>query len=1779
MNNSKMLVRGQKQEVPAAPAEQGLQLTEVYTIAGATRELTAQHEIDLSGDKVAEFVFDDDTTWLCDAGSLHDLFPDADSSTRSGEPFVLPSALVNPNSDRGFFGDIALKLVRVFIKTGVQDAVGSIAKNLEDKHLENKEGLFRLDKDFNLQPFTAAKPALPFLLFIHGTNSSTKGAYGHLAGTETWNFIQRQYGDNVLAFQHRTLTQSPLDNALQLAGLLPSGSVLHIISHSRGGLIGDILCRYNSIAGGNKIGFSTVNTDLLARETGREKDISNIKELDELFLKKEITVKKFVRVACPAAGTKLVSKRLDHLFNIFLNLLGGNTNPYVITIKALIAEIIKTKDSVKSLPGIEAMNPDSPFIKILNDKSKEAAITDVSLAVIAGNSKPGAGFKGLKIIALKLFFWQRNDLVVNTDSMYLGACRKNNIQYFFDEGAEVDHIHYFDNNKTREALALVLKTADGEAIPGFTSIPQLQVPGSDRAGILGLEYGELYPMVPSGKKPIVVLLPGIMGSNLKRDNTEIWINYWQFIKGGLMDLKDIDDKAITAGSVVSTSYKKLVTRLSFNYDVVVYPFDWRKQLNECASAFNDTITALMQLKQPIKIIGHSMGGVLVRDFIIKHPETWKSLNASKDFRLLFLGAPLGGSFRIPAVLFGNDTIINSLSGIDQQHTKKELLTMFSAFPGILSLLPLTTEEGKDFAKEATWQKMRDAFGVSDWPLPGKMVLNEFKLYRDAILDGRDKIDYSNMVYIAGKDKFTACDYFNNTVLPSKTELVFLYTGEGDSSVTWESGIPEKLTSKDAVYYANTSHGVLADDPAIFDGIEDILEKGVTSQISKTKPSVRGEEKKFRMNEIHNFDLSERGVKNAVLGIPEKQEPAVNQIPVSVSVSNGDLAYATYPIICGHFRNDSILYAEKSIDANLGEILSARHQLGIYPGDIGSSDVFLNNNPEDNFKGAIVAGLGEPGELTAYLLAKTVEQGVANFLLTIHNHPGYTAEIGISSLIIGCGYGGLTIENAVKAIIEGVNNANLKTAALYRNAIRTVRHIEFIELYEDRALNCMYSISKIENRENRTYNIKTGNNKIRSLFGSKKRLPAETSEQWWNRITIKMKTVKQGKKEEHSLLFGASTGDAREDEKELFSSTPLIDLFIEEISTQNSWNAGAAKTIFELMIPNEFKDNLRKKGNISWVLDKETAAYPWELLQDSTINAKPLCINAGMVRQLATPNFRLNIKRVANEKALIIGDPVLDGFINQLPGAAMEAQAVDGLLNANGYAHTAVIGKSSDEVVRSLFSDNYKIIHLAGHGVFDAEAPRKSGMVIGKDIFLTTFDIAQMSVVPELVFVNCCHLGKVNAVDEKFFQDRYKLAANIGTELIEMGVKAVIAAGWAVSDEAASEFAEIFYSRMFAGYGFGDAVKDARTWIYDKYHLSNNTWGAYQCYGDPFYKLITRLGSKNITYSYMIAQEAEIDLGNLKNDLDTRNMDARLATDRLKQITEAVDKAEIRNPDITETEAIIYAELCNYERAIERLQYLFTMEKASFSVVALEKYCNIQCKYYMECYFKDNTTAGKWDQAIDSVIKSLRYLLYISPTAERYALLGSAWKRKAIVCDPSKTEETLMAAAFYYYMAGTKQKTITTYGFINWHILEALIQLNRRKKWISKKTIKVKKALIIPGETEIASYELISRDEVNKKLEAFQQSLCSAGPTMDYWDLADISNIALCRLIINQSEDAANWKDLYNNYIKTWSKAGSPGKKKAEVENLEIFSSVLAHDGALKKNLLTLKTQLAGQTGL
>ncbi len=1744
----------------------------VYNLQGSDRSVANEHQIELaSNDKLLELVLDDGTTWMCDASTMHEVFPELDPALKppgsrddQSEVFVLPNVVEAPATERGIIGKIALKLLKVFAKKPVGKGIIALAKKLEDKNLQNQidsavvpsnfleigAGLFKVNKDFSFSKFNGKSSTKPFFLFIHGTNSDTFGAFQDLQNTPTWEAIHQLYGENVLAFQHRTLSESPLENAVKLAAMLPNDAVVHILTHSRGGIVGDILNKYSSNGDDSIIGFSNTHLALLEQEGDREDDIKNIEALNKVFKNKKISVAKFIRVGCPAAGTKLASKRLDHVLNVFFNIgsiLGGIFGDIL---KELLSAAVESKDDVNVLPGLEAQRPESPFIKILNDPSPESAINGAPLAVISGNGRVSFSGQGLFVILGKLFYWQRNDLVVNTDSMYLGAKRSSNIQYFFDQGAEVNHVKYFENDKTREAITLALKTAEGELIPGFKSIPQYQIPGSDRALI---ESGELYPSPtpPAGDKPIVILLPGIMGSNLTQKDKEIWLHYGRIISGGLLNLGYSNVNKIVADSVVKTSYYKLYKWLSGKYDVVVYPFDWRKPLPESASEFNTKIKSLLKIEQPIKIIGHSMGGVLVRDFIIQHDETWQELKATKGFKMIYLGSPLGGSFRIPSVLFGEDPIIKKLSAIDLFHSKKRLLKMFSKFPGILALLPLTTDSKNDFANMQTWKNMRKYFGKSRWPLPTQEDLNYFKNYRDTILNKRDDIDYSNMVYIAGKDKMTPCGYYLDKI-PPKKQLYFLYTSEGDQSVTWESGIPKQLIEANAVYYSRITHGALANDPDLFNAIEEILETGKTNLLRTTKPLLRGEQKIFRAEPEVDFDLSEIGLEKTILGLPNDTGAVASQIPVSVTVSNGDLRYASYPIIAGHFLNDGILYAERAIDHYLEGNLSSKHRLGLYPGDIGTNAIFGKTKNSD-FEGAIIVGLGEPDQLTSFQLSKSIEQGVLNYLLSIRGTEIPKKGIGISSLIIATGYGGLTIEGSLKAIIDGVNRANEKVKILGDEGYRTIQYIEIIELYASKALNCMYVLNKIVYKENTTYNIILGNKRIKKLLGIKKRTPLNNSEGWWNRITIKYKEGDNETGEPSSMVFGSSTNDSREEENELHSSTPLIDLFISEVSSNNQWSACTAKTLFELLIPNNLKEKLKRKNNISWILDSKTAAYPWELLQDNTTNAKPLCINAGMIRQLSTKDYRINIKRVAEKGALIIADPILDGFISQLPGAKEEGMLVKETLENVGYPTVHLIGTRAESIVKNFFCNDYSIIHLAGHGVFNPNSPKQSGMVIGNNIFLTVFEIEQMPVVPELVFVNCCHLGYSSSADEKFYQNRYKLAANIGTQLISIGVKVVIAAGWAVNDAAALDFARVFYSSMFSGDNFGNAVKKARNYIYDK-HPNNNTWGAYQCYGDPFFKLKGISGSKGTwSPSYIVPQEAEIDLENLLNQLQMATSANHDHLSDLKKILTAVDRDVSRTPQIVERVAKIYQELAMYVEATQHFEELLKMEDADFSFSCMEKYCNTRSKLYIREIFEaetatDNAVADNYKKC-ERVIQDLEVLLFAGETAERHNLLGSAYKRLSMLAANKNKRIHAYKLAISHYERAYKHGSNTNkiYSLVNSIELGCLLVFNDAIKDGGSFTVDKKK------------YSLRTIAEAKKMLFVLKEKLVerSKDENLNYWDLIAALNIDLCLLFLSEDEDIENlWTEITQNFNTIWRKAGSVANKVAELEHLEFLTRSL-----------------------
>ena len=191
-----------------------------------------------------------------------------------------------------------------------------------------------------------------------------------------------------------------------------------------------------------------------------------------------------------------------------------------------------------------------------------------------------------------------------------------------------------------------------------------------------------------------------------------------------------------------------------------------------------------------------------------------------------------------------------------------------------------------------------------------------------------------------------------------------------------------------------------------------------------------------------------------------------------------------------------------------------------------------------------------------------------------------------------------------------------------------------------------------------------------------------------------------------------------------------------------------------------------------ILDEEAARYPWELLDDRWGGShNPPAVVSGLLRQLKTEQYRAKPLHTMEKSAFVIGNPVIpvgpEGVIfPDLPGAALEAEAVAGVLSGNGYDVNKALGRRSSgldasDILTGLHGEAYRILHLAGHGVHEfasgqyytskencqacgqnvpPDQNRVSGMVIGENTFLTPGDIEQMRWVPELVFINCCHLG-------------------------------------------------------------------------------------------------------------------------------------------------------------------------------------------------------------------------------------------------------------------------------------------------------------------------------------------------------------------------------------------------------------------------------------------------------
>lgn len=302
---------------------------------------------------------------------------------------------------------------------------------------------------------------LRVLLMVHGTFSSTAGSFGKLAKTPEWEAVKTRY-DLILGQDHRTLAESPEDNAHQIAdslhGLaLPAGTVVDAVAFSRGGLVLRAFAEH-------------VAPQRLP----------------------ELTFGKMIFVGCTNAGTLLAEpENWETFVNVYTNLVAGTAKlgldllgasvaaPWVSyaikTLGRFVQMLSQVAISERRLPGLAAMEPDGDLVTFLNE-STALAVGTPAYFVVASDFEPKGKMAEMLRSAVLLaadrfadgLMKEGNDLVVHTASMgSFGAARLASEQRAIDVGERVFHTAYFASATTRQAMAnwLLVDNEIYEAVP------------------------------------------------------------------------------------------------------------------------------------------------------------------------------------------------------------------------------------------------------------------------------------------------------------------------------------------------------------------------------------------------------------------------------------------------------------------------------------------------------------------------------------------------------------------------------------------------------------------------------------------------------------------------------------------------------------------------------------------------------------------------------------------------------------------------------------------------------------------------------------------------------------------------------------------------------------------------------------------------------------------------------------------------------------------------------------------------------------------------------------------------------------------------------------------------------------------------------------------------------------------------------------------------------------------------------------------------------------------
>lgn len=272
----------------------------------------------------------------------------------------------------------------------------------------------------------------------------------------------------------------------------------------------------------------------------------------------------------------------------------------------------------------------------------------------------------------------------------------------------------------------------------------------------------------------------------------------------------------------------------------------------------------------------------------------------------------------------------------------------------------------------------------------------------------------------------------------------------------------------------------------------------------------------------------------------------------------------------------------------------------------------------------------------------------------------------------------------------------------------------------------------------------------------------------------------------------------------------------------------------------------RKHHLTVIHDRESSLIPWEVLRFGSWTP---ALDAGLSRRylaedVAVARWSETRRAQKDLRLLLVVDPTDD-----LPAAKREGERIRAMAaSTSDLTVDVLVGEqaSTSAVLQAIQSEQFDVLHYAGHAFFSEQAPGQSGLECA-DGPLRALELLNLRILPTLMFFNACEAARVRgrkprgSPQGKRVGARADLSSSVGfaETLMRAGVANYVGTYWPVGDAAAGVFAAEFYRAVMAGASLGHAVVSGRKSVVK---LKSIDWADYIHYGDPDFALKRRTAS-------------------------------------------------------------------------------------------------------------------------------------------------------------------------------------------------------------------------------------------------------------------------------------------------------------------------------------------------